>query len=162
MSQTIQQMIVSAAEAAGIDPNWALAVAQNESGFNQNAIGSSGEIGVFQLMPTTARDLGVDPTNLQQNINGGVAYLAQQYNTFGDMATATAAYNAGPNGNFNNSQTQSYVSNVMGTYGQLTGSGAAASLTGTGSTAIDAVSPTEWAVLAALAVGAVVMVGGGK
>jgi soluble lytic murein transglycosylase-like protein len=50
----------------------------------------------MQLMPATARDLGVDPDDLHGNIDGGVSYLARQLRRFGDVRLALAAYNAGP------------------------------------------------------------------
>lgn len=93
---TIAQAIIAAAQAQGVDPALAIEVAQVESGMNQSAIGSHGEIGVFQLMPETAQQLGVDPTNLEQNIQGGVAYLRQLLSEFGDPTAAIAAYNWGP------------------------------------------------------------------
>jgi soluble lytic murein transglycosylase-like protein len=80
----------------GVDPALALAVAQQGSGFDQSARGNAGEVGVFQLMPATASDLGVNPYDLSQNVDGGVLYLARQLATFGDTQTALAAYNAGP------------------------------------------------------------------
>lgn len=69
----------------------------HESGGNPNAIGSSGEIGLMQLMPSTARLMGVNPRNPYQNILGGVRYrqhLRFDYKFNGDMVLA--AYNAGP------------------------------------------------------------------
>ena len=93
---TIQDDISAAASRYGV-PSWlALAVAQRESGFNQGARGTSGEIGVFQLMPGTAVQLGVNPSDLSQNIDGGVRYLSQMYSQFGDWRTALEAYNGGP------------------------------------------------------------------
>jgi hypothetical protein len=93
---TIQDDISAAASRYGV-PSWlAIAVAQRESGFNQAARGTSGEIGVFQLMPGTAAQLGVNPSDLSQNIDGGVRYLSQMYNQFGDWRTALEAYNGGP------------------------------------------------------------------
>lgn len=93
---SIQEQIISAAYRWGVDPEVALAVAEQESGFNQGARGASGEIGVFQLMPGTAAGLGVNPYDLQGNIDGGVRYLDQQYQRFGSWELALAAYNAGP------------------------------------------------------------------
>lgn len=94
---TTQQMIIAAANKYGVDPSLALAVAQQESGFNQAAKGAAGEVGVFQLMPSTAADLKVNPYDLSSNIDGGVRYLGQQLNAFGgDPAYALMAYNAGP------------------------------------------------------------------
>jgi hypothetical protein len=94
---TVQDQITAAANAAGV-PAWlALSIAQRESGFNNNAIGAAGEIGIFQLMPSTAAQLGVDPTDPVQNIAGGVAYIAQLLRTFGgDAQKAAAAFNCGP------------------------------------------------------------------
>jgi membrane-bound lytic murein transglycosylase B len=94
---TIQDQITQAANAAGV-PAWlALAIAQRESGFNNNAVGGAGEIGIFQLLPSTAAQLGVDPLDQVQNIAGGVAYLAQFLRTFsGDVQKAAAAFNCGP------------------------------------------------------------------
>jgi soluble lytic murein transglycosylase-like protein len=95
--EQIQVLIVSTAQSYGVDPNLALAVAQRESNFNQAARGTRGEIGVFQLKPATAADLGVNPYDLVQNIQGGVRYLRQMLNLFGqDVSKALAAYNAGP------------------------------------------------------------------
>lgn len=95
-AQSIQQMVSAAAVQYGVDPALALAVASAESGFNQNVVSGAGAIGVMQLMPATAAGLGVNPQNLQQNISGGVRYLAQLLAQFGDPAVAVAAYNAGP------------------------------------------------------------------
>jgi soluble lytic murein transglycosylase-like protein len=73
-----------------------------ESGGNQftNSGGlvtsSAGAIGLFQLMPTTAAGLGVNPADPTQNIAGGLAYLQQLYNQFGDWQDALEAYNGGP------------------------------------------------------------------
>ena len=92
----IIQIIQTEAQNVGLDPNIALQVAQIESGLNQNARGAAGEIGVFQLMPATAADLGVNPYNLNENIQGGVRYLKQLLNQFGNLPQALAAYNAGP------------------------------------------------------------------
>jgi soluble lytic murein transglycosylase-like protein len=91
-----QQQIVNAAISAGVDPAIALAVAQRESSFNQNAIGSSGEVGIFQLMPATAAQLGVNPYDVTGNIQGGITYLGQMYSQFGNWNDALAAYNWGP------------------------------------------------------------------
>ena len=73
------------------------AVAWQESRYNQAAVSPKGARGVMQLMPATASSLGVDPSDLKANIEGGAAYLAQQLRRFGgDVRLALAAYNAGP------------------------------------------------------------------
>ena len=115
---TVQQQIVSQATTQGVDPSLALAVAQNESSFNQSAVSPAGAIGVMQLMPATAAGLGVDPNDVSQNIAGGVAYLKQLLTQFGgNVSAALAAYNWGPgnvaSGAMPPASTQSYVSKVL-------------------------------------------------
>ena len=93
----IQDLITATANRYGVDPNLALAVARQESGFNQAARSPVGAIGVFQLMPATAKWLGVDPYNIEQNIEGGIRYLSQLLAQYGnDVNRALAAYNWGP------------------------------------------------------------------
>lgn len=112
--------ITATANQYGVPPSLALAVAQIESSMNPAARSSAGAIGLFQLMPSTAAGLGVDPNDPLQNIQGGVEYLSQlltQYN--GDTSLALAAYNAGP-GNVAKyggippfQETINYVQNVL-------------------------------------------------
>lgn len=138
---SIQSLIANQASAAGLNTSLALSVAQQESGFNQNAAGSSGEIGTFQLMPGTAADLGVNPYDLAENVQGGVSYLQQMINRYGgNTAQGVAAYNAGP-GTVDNaiaslgaewfsglpSSTQAYVNSVLGRVGSTQLSSAPAS-----------------------------------
>ena len=82
-----------------IDPALVRALIHAESAFNAKAVSSAGAQGLMQLMPTTAKELGViNALNAKENINGGVKYLAQLLQQFkGDIKLATAAYNAGPN-----------------------------------------------------------------
>lgn len=67
-----------------------------ESGYNPHAVSRVGAIGLGQLMPETARVLGVDPRDWQQNLTGSAQYLAMMLAEFGDVRLALAAYNAGP------------------------------------------------------------------
>jgi Transglycosylase SLT domain len=128
----IQALIVSAAQQYGVDPNLALAVAKQESGFNQYAASgsvltsSTGALGVMQLMPATAAGLGVDPTDPTQNIDGGVQLLSQLLNQFGgNQSEALAAYYAGPTAVTDAggvpSIAQSYVTSVLGNYNAMGG-----------------------------------------
>jgi soluble lytic murein transglycosylase-like protein len=90
--------ITAAAERNGLDPALLAGLIKQESGFNPNAGSPAGAQGLCQLMPGTARGLGVtDLHDPAQSIEGGAKYLAQQLKTFnGDVARALAAYNAGP------------------------------------------------------------------
>jgi soluble lytic murein transglycosylase-like protein len=110
-STSIQSLITSVANQFGVPPSIALAVAQKESGFNQAAVGSSGEIGVMQLMPATAAGLNVNPSDLNQNVQGGVSLLSSLYQQFGNWGDALAAYNAGPT---HLAAGRSYASSVLG------------------------------------------------
>jgi soluble lytic murein transglycosylase-like protein len=87
-----------AAQRYDIPVNLLKAVAQAESSFNPNAVSKCGAVGVMQLMPATARTLGVtDSYDPVQNIMGGAKYLREMLDTFdGDTGLALAAYNAGP------------------------------------------------------------------
>jgi len=110
-STSIQSLITSVADQLGVPPSIAVAVAQKESSFNQNAVGSAGEIGVFQLMPATATALNVNASDLTQNVEGGVSLLASLYQQFGNWSDALAAYNAGPT---HLAAGQSYASSILG------------------------------------------------
>ena len=116
LGATVADLISHSAAQFGVPPALALAVAQKESGLDQNARGAAGEIGVFQLQPGTAADFGVDPYSLSGNIEGGVRYLSTLYGQFGDWQTALEAYNGGP-GNVSrgtvSSAAQSYAESVL-------------------------------------------------
>ena len=86
----------AAARKHGVPEDLFLRLVQQESGWNTNARSIKGAIGLAQLMPQTARALGVDPHDVQQNLDGGARYLRTQYGKFGDWRLALAAYNAGP------------------------------------------------------------------
>ena len=86
----------NAARRYGIPEDLFLRLISQESGWNPRARSHKGALGLAQLMPATARLLGVDPRDPMQNLDGGARYLAQQYSTFRDWRLALAAYNAGP------------------------------------------------------------------
>ncbi len=73
-----------------------LKLVQQESGWNPGAVSHKGATGLAQLMPGTARHLGVDATDPKENLDGGARYLRQMYDKFGSWRLALAAYNAGP------------------------------------------------------------------
>ncbi|TVP53249.1 MAG: lytic transglycosylase domain-containing protein [Halomonadaceae bacterium] len=93
-----QSEIETTTRQAGLDPALVRAVIHAESAFNPAAVSPRGAQGLMQLMPATARELGVsDAMDVAQNIRGGVDYLARMLRLHqGDVALATAAYNAGP------------------------------------------------------------------
>ena len=122
-NMSTEDMITAAAEKYDVDPRLVKAVAIAESNMNQNDISDAGAVGVMQLMPETARGLGVDPYDEQQNIEGGAKYLKQMLDTFdGNVRKAVAAYNAGPGavqrygGIPPYGETQHYVGRVMDLY----------------------------------------------
>lgn len=85
---------------AGIDPREFVIFFEEmiltESNYNDRALSSAGAIGLAQLMPGTAKLLGVDPHNRMDNLDGGARYLIAQINEFKTLSLAVAAYNAGP------------------------------------------------------------------
>lgn len=84
-------------QAYGIDPQLANALIMQESGFHSRLVSNKGAIGLTQLVPGTAKQLGVDPHDPTQNIAGGIAYLSELLRTYhGSLPLALAAYNAGP------------------------------------------------------------------
>ena len=89
----IQQLVSKACEKHNVDPRLVMAVIQQESGFNQNAISKTGAQGLMQLMPATAKSLGVinafDPS---QNIEGGVKYLKSMLNKLNVQNVQRAYY----------------------------------------------------------------------
>jgi len=89
--------VKAAAARHGLAPELLDAVARQESGYRASAVSRAGAVGVMQLMPATARALGVDPRNPVANLNAGAAYLKAQLVRFdGRIDLALAAYNAGP------------------------------------------------------------------
>ncbi len=120
---TVKETIVKQSLELGIDPALALSIAKSESGFRHEARSRHGAVGVFQLMPSTAKRLGVNPYYLSDNIKGGLMYYKRLYNMFGSTELALAAYNAGPGAvkRYNKTvppigETRSFVSNIMKEY----------------------------------------------
>jgi soluble lytic murein transglycosylase-like protein len=123
----LESIFAKAATTYGISENLLKAVAKAESDFDTNAVSSAGAQGIMQLMPATAKALGVtnafDP---EQNIMGGAKYLSQMLERYdGDTTLALAAYNAGP-GNVKKyggvppfKSTQNYIKKVLSYAGEI-------------------------------------------
>lgn len=113
-------MAKQAAAKYGIPENIFLRLVQQESAWNPRAKSHKGALGLAQLMPATARALGVDPMDPRQNLEGGARYLKRQYDKFRSWRLALAAYNAGPgavekyNGIPPFKETQNYVRVILG------------------------------------------------
>ena len=120
----LMNMISEISEKHGVDEKLVKALIRQESGFNPKAKSKAGAMGLMQLMPATAKGLGVtDAYNPVQNVDGGVRYLKsmlEKYN--GNVILALAAYNAGPgavdkyDGVPPYKETQNYVKNILANY----------------------------------------------
>ncbi len=120
----ILDLVSKISEKYDMDENLINAVIRQESGFKTDAVSSAGAKGLMQLMPQTAKALGVkDAFNPVQNIEGGVKYLRNMMDKYnGNIILALAAYNAGP-GNVDKyngvppfKETQNYVKNILANY----------------------------------------------
>lgn len=122
--EQIDSLVQQNASTWQVDPSLVKAIIANESGFNANATSNVGAQGLMQLMPATAKSVGVqnayDPA---QNVAGGTRYLKGLLDRFnGDVKLAVAAYNAGPGAveKYGDvppyAETQNYVQNVIGSY----------------------------------------------
>jgi Transglycosylase SLT domain len=110
--------------------DWALFYRANievESAYNPGALSPVGAIGLGQLMPGTANDLGVDPHDISQNLDGSARYLLMMLHQFGDPVLALAAYNAGPDAVARHGgippypETQGHVARVTAVFQRLRG-----------------------------------------
>lgn len=117
------EYLIMAKEAArkyNIPEDLFLRLVQQESNWNPSAKSHKGALGLAQLMPATAKALGVDPMDPRENLEGGARYLKRQYETFRNWRLALAAYNAGPravekyNGVPPFKETQNYVRVILG------------------------------------------------
>ncbi len=121
----VKELIVKHSMEMGLDPALALSIAKAESGFCHDKRSRYGAVGVFQLMPNTAKKMGYNPYHIQDNIKGGIAYYKMMYKMFGSMELALAAYNAGPgnvkkyNGVPPFTETKKFVSSIMQNYKRL-------------------------------------------
>jgi soluble lytic murein transglycosylase-like protein len=117
----VETSVQKAAAKYNLPPELIRGVIRAESNFQADAVSSAGARGLMQLMPETAKELGVtNPFDIQQNIDGGARYLRQMLDRFnGDLKRALAAYNAGPgaveqfNGDVPFTETRQYVQRVL-------------------------------------------------
>jgi soluble lytic murein transglycosylase-like protein len=120
----IQNMVQEASDTYGVDSRLINAVIKQESGYNSKAVSGAGALGLMQLMPSTAKHLGVtNPLDPKENVMGGTKYLKSLLDKFnGNIVLALAAYNAGPNAvsKYNGvppyQETQNYVKNILKNY----------------------------------------------
>jgi soluble lytic murein transglycosylase-like protein len=116
--------VAAASQTTGLPERLIATLIAGESAFKPDAVSKTGALGLTQLMPDTAKALGVNPHNVAENVMGGARYLAQQIVHFnGNLPLAFAAYNAGPGavekygGIPPFPETQAYVQNMMAMYG---------------------------------------------
>lgn len=128
ISERFDALIAQASIVSGVPAPLLKAVVSAESNYNPSALSPKGALGLMQLMPATARELGVhDRANPIENVLGGARYLAQMHEKFGDWTLAVAAYNAGPGavgrsgGVPNNKETPNYVRTVAKRYRSFAG-----------------------------------------
>lgn len=125
----VDELIETFSNKYGVDGDFIKAIIKQESGFNPKATSKKGAMGLMQLMPATAKSLGVkDAYNPSENIEGGVKLISNLLKTYNNNSElALAAYNAGPGavkkygGIPPYKETQNYVKNIMANYNKVKG-----------------------------------------
>lgn len=122
----IRELIIKYSKQFDVNPLLVTAMIKQESGFNQKVISSAGAIGILQLMPFTAKDLGVNPYDLEENLYGGIKYIAYLLEKNDrDIPNSLASYNAGLgavqkyNGIPPYKETKQYVKNIVSIFNNL-------------------------------------------
>lgn len=119
----VKDTIVKHSVEMGVDPALALSIAKAESGYKHHTKSPCGAVGVFQLMPATAKNMGLNPYHLSDNIKGGLMYYKMLYKMLGSTELALAAYHTGPAYVLKNKRpapcSKSYVSSIMSEYYRL-------------------------------------------
>lgn len=122
---SIDKAVEDASKKYGVDKKLIMSVIKQESDFDPNSTSYVGAEGLMQLMPSTARELGVtNAYDIGQNVDGGTKYLKELLDMFGNTKLAVAAYNAGPGAVKNSggnisalpNETKNYVAKVLGYY----------------------------------------------
>lgn len=118
-----EQITIHVSKQVGLDADLIKAVAWVESAYDRNAVSYKGASGLMQLMPATARELGVNNVfNPHQNVMGGATYLKQMIIRFKDVRLALIAYNCGPNATEKGripKESREYAQNVINSYYHL-------------------------------------------
>ncbi len=118
---SLRSLADQVAQETGVDASLFAALISAESGWNPSAVSPKGAIGLTQLMPDTAKSLGVaNPFDPIENMKGGARYLRRMLDEFGSVELALAAYNAGPGAVRRHggippyAETQAYVRRILG------------------------------------------------
>lgn len=110
--------ITQSAAEHGVPANLLSSLLEVESGYNPDAKSGAGAVGIAQFMPSTAEEIGIDPMDPQQAIDGAAIYLRQKYDKYGDWHKALEAYNGG-DGNVGKGETMAYADKVLDGAGDL-------------------------------------------
>lgn len=117
-NQQYDAWIQESASKHGVPANLLSSLLDVESGYNPNAKSEAGAVGIAQFMPSTAEEIGIDPTNPQEAIEGAARYLEEKYAKYGNWHQALEAYNGG-DGNVGIGETKAYADKVLSGAGDI-------------------------------------------